>query len=239
MRRVRRAEDRKERLAIEKRFGVENTHDGSLKMQKGTDRRNADCSRGSCTTGFGVDTRNGKVTSRYKYLCSRHASNCERERKMGGKEETHPTRCVVRTYCSLCHNCVNVIDILRNDFWAAFILSSSYINLVALPAELLVCSYMVRINGRLYRNYDIWIFLMSAVLKVHASACALKHVFMHNYNETAYRRFPWHRFNMISCTVYNFAIIRYDMLNYSCSNQRVCEFNRKMSLFVARTTQCK
>lgn len=55
---------------------------------------------------------------------------------------------------------------------------------------------------------------VSAVFKVHASAWALKHVFMHNYNETAYRRSPWHRFNMISRTVHNFAIIRYDMLKY-------------------------
>lgn len=62
---------------------------------------------------------------------------------------------------------------------------------------------------------------VSAVFKVHASACALKQVFMlYNYNETAYRRSPWHRFNMISRTVHNFAIMRYDMLNYK-KNPRV------------------
>ena len=49
--------------------------------------RNVDYSRGSCTTGFGADTRNSKVTSRYKYLCGIPSAMKKTERERERKRE--------------------------------------------------------------------------------------------------------------------------------------------------------
>lgn len=50
-------------------------YDGSLKIQKGDDRNERRTVRiRSRTTILGVDAQNGKVTRRYKYLCSTYTN---------------------------------------------------------------------------------------------------------------------------------------------------------------------
>ena len=121
-------------------------------------------------------------------------------------------------------------------FLAAFILSSSYINLVALPVELLVYSYTMRINRRLYRNCDIWIFLMS----VRCLKCTRVHA--HSSRSLCYttitRRPIVDLLDIVSTWfLIQFTILRLldTMLNYKKTAFKPQGVSRKMSLFVTHT----
>lgn len=98
-----------------------------------------------------------------------HSTNCEskreREKEKGRKiHRTHSMRCsnVVVTCCIPCRNCRQYDQHSPQRFFG----SVYFIFIVhkfrsATEVELPVRGYTVRINGQLYRNSDIWIFLMS------------------------------------------------------------------------------